>query len=231
MGHFKRIFTNRPLLWACELSAGLLIALSLANAAFSAPETPAATAIPGLIIPLPAECQVEPLPMEYSEAYVQDPSGAVTPPATAGLPAGTPEAFITNMVIPTIGASTETPGSVDSVTSDALTATVYDYLACFNANDYRRMWSLFSARYLAQSLNGDEVDVRDADLSVLENPPPPRQEGGFVGFIPSDEITVDANGRLSMTVQLVAQLHPNNPDAVPIYFVFDRGRYRIDQLG
>jgi hypothetical protein len=232
MTYAKSILTNHPLVWALELSVGLLIALSFAISAYSAPETPtpAPTAIPGMIVPSPEECRVEPLPMEFIEAYVHDPSGAVTPPVTAGLPAGTPEALVTNMVTPTIGASTEVAGSVDVATSEVLTATVDDYLACFNANEYRRMWALLTARYLDEYLNGEALSLRDIDLTWLEASPGPRPAGALVGFIPGDGMTVDAEGRICTTAQLITQMVPDHPSTVTICVIFERGRYRIDQL-
>jgi hypothetical protein len=230
MRYAKSILTNRPLVWAFELSAGLLIALSFAISAYSAPETPTPTAIPGMIVPSPDECRVEPLPMAFIEAYIQDHNGAVTPPVTAGLPAGTPEALVTNMVTPTIGASTEVAGSVDAATSAALTATLDDYLACFNANEYRRMWALLTARYLDEYLNGDALSLRDIDLTWLKASPGPKPAGALVGFIPGDGMTIDAEGRICTTAQLITQMVPDHPNTVTICFVFERGRYRIDQL-
>jgi hypothetical protein len=232
MRYAKTILTNRPLIWACELSACLLIALSFAISAYSAPETPTTTptAIPGMIVPSPDECRVEPLPMAFFEAYVQDPSGAVTPPATAGLPLGTPEALVTNMVIPTIGASTEIAGAVDAATSEALNLTIGDYLACFNANEYRQMWALLSARYLDEYLNGDALSLRDVDLTWIERPSGPRPAGALVGFIPGDGMTVDAEGRICTTAQLITQMVPDHPSTVTVCFIFERGRYRIDRL-
>jgi hypothetical protein len=230
MRYAKSILTNRPLRWAFELSAGLLIALSFAISVYSAPETPTPTAISGMIVPSPDECRVEPLPMAFIEAYIQDPSGAVTPPATAGLPVGTPEAFVTTMVTPTIGASTEIAGSVDVATSAALTTTLGDYLACFNANEYRRMWALLTARYLDEYLNGDALSLRDIDLTWLEASPGPKPAGALVGFIPGDGMTVDSEGRICATAQLIIQMVPDHPSTVMICFVFERGRYRIDQL-
>jgi hypothetical protein len=224
----KSILGNRPLQWGFGLSAGLLIALSLANAAYSASQT--ATTMPRMIVPSPDECQVEPLPMEFFEAYIQDPSGAVTPPATAGLPAGTPEALVAETVMPTIGASSEVAGSVDAATAAALSATLSDYLACFNANEYRWMWSLLTARYLNEYLNGGGLPLQDVDLTWLETPPAPRPEGALVGFIPGDEMTVDTVGRICTTAQLITQMIPDNPSTVTVCFVFERGRYRIDQL-
>jgi hypothetical protein len=230
MKYLQSMLANRSLRWAFELSAGLLIALSLASAACSAPETQTATVIPGMITPSPDECQVEPLPMEFFEAYIKDPSGAVTPPVTAGLPDGTPEALVTNMVTPTIGASTEVTGSVDAVTSAAITTTLRDYIACFNANEYRWMWSLLTARYLNEYLNGGGSPLQDADLTWLETPPGPRPKGALIGFIPGDAMSVDAAGRICTTAQLITQMIPDNPSTVTICFVFERGRYRIDQL-
>jgi hypothetical protein len=228
----RSILVNRPLRLAFVLSAGLLIALSLAISAYSAPETPTPTptAIPGMITPSPSECQVEPLPMSFFEAYIHDPSSAVTPPATAGLPVGTPESRDLGMVTPTIGASTEGAGLVDSATTAALTGTIGDYLACFNANEYRRMWALLTARYLDEYLNGEALSLPDIDLTWLERSPGPKPADALVGFIPGDGMTVDAEGRICTTAQLITQMIPDHPSAITICFIFERGRYRIDQL-
>jgi hypothetical protein len=230
MKYLQSMLGNRSLRWAFELSAGLLIALSLASVAYSAPERQTATEIPGMITPSPDECQVEPLPMEFFEAYIQDPSGAVTPPPTAGLPDGTPEALVTTLLTPTIGASTAIAGSVDSATSAAVTATLRDYLACFNGNEYRWMWSLLTTRYLNEYLNGGGLPLKDVDVTWIERPSGPRPAGALVGFIPGDEMTVDAQGRICTTAQLITQMLPDNPSTVTVCFVFERGRYRIDQL-
>jgi hypothetical protein len=217
---------------AIELSAVLLITLSFANSSYSAPVSPTAAAIPEKVTPLPGECDVEPLPMAFFEAYVQDNSGAVTPPPFAGLPVGTPGIRSEVSETPTVGPSTEIPygSAVDSATIHALNDTLNDYIACFNASDPLRQFALFSTRYLNQFLHSGDAPLSKSNLPWIAATPIPRSTRNLISFGPLDFAYLTADGLVCSYPQLVDWPFTDEPINAQMCFVFERGRYRIYSL-
>ncbi|MCC6314113.1 MAG: hypothetical protein IT337_08855 [Thermomicrobiales bacterium] len=172
----------RPLVLAA------LIATTAAGYGWTSPRAAAQTA--GTATPYPgdpADCQIAPRPANDFTALREEP-----PPATPDLP---PNPFQGE--------------PADPATVAAVTETVHEFFACFNAGDFGRIAALYTDEGFHRNFSGPGADVTAEDLADLlrPRPTPPEQwrilEGiDDVRMLPDGRATtiVDAAGQRSLLV-------------------------------
>jgi hypothetical protein len=110
----------------------LQVTMPMAFAAQDA--SPVVSPPPGLIVPDPGECTVEPRPVSFFESLIATPP---TLPADADQRFWSPTQEKREWMMPA-------GEPVDADTVEAVTATLHEALACLNANDPLRFLNLFS---------------------------------------------------------------------------------------
>ena len=183
--------------------------------AFAQDATPAAMAGEA---PDPEACQVEPRSADELIAlwYQEDEAGTpvlatpeVTPAASVPVPLGEP---------------------ADAETVEAVTATVHEVFACFNAGDFGRALSLFSENLvLAFGPSPEETpeDVR----AFVEGPTQPAPTEQRIRLLAVTDVSVTANGRAAaFVVSDDPTVPPAGPETALVYFVEEGGRWLVDEV-
>ena len=157
------------------------------------PATPAATPLPAVACVAPARSEAD------LAALFATPAAGATPATMrpdGTVPGGTP---------------------ADAATTAALTATISGWLACQNAGESLRAWSLFTDRYLRHLLD------RQGGLGIVTwsslatpNPAPPDRLARIAGV---RDARVLPDGRAGATVTLT---YPSVPMPKHFFFVFER---------
>jgi len=166
-----------------------------------------------LVAPAPAGCQVEPRTLDALAAFLATPAAEA---ATPDINTGTPVSFVAPAGEP-----------ADPATVAGVTATATALFACYNANDYLRVFALFTDEYLARSFV-DEGMTEEA-LGFFGMPPEARPADAWESIAVRD-VRVLVDGRVG------AFLVGHNPEGDGVDFVdytvfVERdGRYLIDDV-
>lgn len=202
-----RILTNA--------SRTMLGALLVGVAVFTPmPNTGAQEATPAPIaadIPAPQECEVEPRELPLL-------AEAATP-----LPVATPAPIAASAAEPFVLPTGETP---DVATTEAVTATVRESLACRNANDLLRAYALFTPS-MVQSLFGSAATIDPDVRALIAEKQDPVARRGRVALVQITDMALLPDGRVGALV-LTANAERIYQDY--LYFVQDEasGRWLID---
>ena len=129
---------SRGVLIACVGVVVVCIIALTATRDDSAPVTPEATGVAGTppVASAPTGCDVSPRPTSFLETLVNDPEPDVTPERVEGVPDGE---------------------AVDEATRAEITAVITELIACTNAGDLMRAFSLYEDGYLRRLLDQDGV--------------------------------------------------------------------------
>jgi hypothetical protein len=181
--------------------ARMVIALALGLAVLAPPataqETTPATGLP--VTPDPAECVVAPRRIEDFAALVG--TSVPAPQEAFARPRGEP---------------------ADPETAAAITATVRELVACFNAGD----WLRAAALYTNAGFGEDFAGTTREELLVLEASPSPIEEMGRVALIAVRDIERLPDERAGAVVVVGAE---GTPDIYAfLYFAPDGERWLID---
>jgi hypothetical protein len=164
----------------------------------------AATATPGAAAPIACEVPARSIPAVIELLA----SSIATPEATTGgqtLPEGSP---------------------VDAQTQAEMERVVRTWLACQNAGEPLRAWSLFSDGYLYRLLSRQGT-TSEEDLAELATPWPESEGGAALLHVEGHRALPD--GRWGATVTIA---YPSVPMPKNFFFYFTRidGRLRIDGI-
>lgn len=204
-----------------------LIVASSARVMAQQDATPAAG-----VAPDPAECQVEPRAADDLIA-VWFPGGtpiAATPEGSPADASGT--ALDVNEDGTPVGAVIDVPVGepADAETIDAVTATVREVFACFNAGDFGRALSLFSDNLVAGF--GPEPGESIEDVrGFLEAEPTPAPEGQRIVLIAVTDVVVMDDGRVGAIVTSNdPTVEPEGMETALVIFVEEDGRWLVDEV-
>jgi hypothetical protein len=185
-----------------------VVAVMLGGTVFTTPlalaqdVTPDAAVVTSLTLPAagdPASCQVEPRAIEDYEALVGTPIPAT--PAVMTLTSGTP---------------------ADQATVDAITATVLEASACFNAGAFRRLGGLYTDAGFME----DNAGMTTESLADFAAEPSALPSDEHVSVLDVAAVQLLPDGRVGAVV--VYQL-PSGQSAVDLMlFAKDGDRYLID---
>lgn len=167
------------------------------------PATPVATPLPAVVCDLPARPEAD------LTALFATPAAEATPPTVR--PDGT-----------VLGG---TPA--DAATTAALTATVSRWLACQNAGQPLRAWSLFTDRYLRHLLDRQGgLGIVSWDSLATPDPAPPDRLAAITDV---RDARILPDGRAGATVTLV---YPSVPMPKHFFVVFERvgDAWKIDGI-
>ena len=182
--------------------AQVVVAVALGLAVL-APAAAAQEATPaGLpVTPDPAECMVAPRPLEDFAALIGTPVPA--PLENFERPRGEP---------------------ADPETTAAVTATVRELVACFNAGDWPRAAALYTDAGFAEDFARTTVE----DLDVLAATPQAIPEMGRVALITVRDIETLPDDRVGAVVMVGAE---GTDDTVYfLYFAQENGRWLVDSF-
>lgn len=158
-----------------------------------------------------SECTVSPRPTRDLIAVLKAPPGLARDAQN-----GTP---VSLQAPPTGG------GPANAETANAVTATAREAVACLNAGDLARLFSLYSENYLVHFWGGiagpdlSEKEVQER-VQALETPKP-QPESDQLALIAVDDVEVLPDGRVMATVI-------NNHGESRVVFVKDGDRYLVD---
>ncbi len=197
---------------ALSLLASLLVLCLLATPVTAQEATPEAD----LVTPDPEECQVEPRSMETLTGLIATPVADLATPEFQSATPVTVETF-------------EPPEGepADEETLAGVTATATELFACYNANDYLRVFALFTDEYLARSFAEEGVDEEALEFFGMPAEPKPSEEWESIAL---QDAQILEDGRVG------AYLIGHNPEGDGADFVdytifVERdGRYLIDDV-
>jgi hypothetical protein len=165
----------------------------------------ASPAADDFVTPDPAACQVAPRSVDELVAFLATPA-AGTPAAETAAPAGEP---------------------ADADTVAAVTDTVNELYACYNANAFLRVYGLYTDGFLARSLAG--ADINPDALSLFATPIAPEDPADRISVAVRD-VQMLPDGRVSVRVVDRTPL-ANNAENTTIYLFVERdGRWLIDDM-
>lgn len=179
----------------------LAVACSLSGTG-SAQDEPPKTAP---VAPDPALCQVDPRPIADFAAFAGTP--AASPPAASAkelsVPAGTP---------------------ADAATVEAVMATIHEYYACNNGNDFPRVFALLTDAGLKRTLSLSGMSEKE--LAFLAEPPAPTDKRDWEAVAVSEVVTL-ADDRVAARVDGIGL---GGPFRGLVLLVPEADRYLIDEL-
>ncbi len=188
-----------------------LFSLALVGPAVALAQEPTSPAAGFPITPDPAECQVEPRDLEAFVAIsaAATPAGEMAEPTTVAVPVGPP---------------------ADDATGAAITDTVREVFACFNAGDVRRALSLLTDDAIRDLAGADPIPEEELRAFLGATPEAVPAEGRATILAISD-IVLLPEGQVGA---LVVTVDPTNPEenltTVHFRFVQAEGRWLIDQV-
>ena len=187
-----------PLFW-------LVLLAGLAPTAASAQE---ATPASDFVTPDPEACQIEPRTIENLASFL------ATPSASPAVDAATPQ-------VP--DAPDGVPADVDVV--EGITATAYELYACYNANDFLRVFAFFTDGYMTRSFASEDIAP---DAIGLFATPIPAQAADERFSISVQDVQVLVDGRIGANVITHSPL--GDGADTPTYYIFveQDGRYLVD---
>jgi uncharacterized cupredoxin-like copper-binding protein len=157
----------------------VLVVLSMILFAHPAVTAQNSTPAAGEVID-PAECQVEPRPIEEIEQLV----GTAREEADA-----TPDAA---------QAGSMEGEDADEATVQAVTQTYRELVACLNAGEFLRVYALYTDDYLRRTLSGTDIDLEQ----IQATPSPDRQEMTALAGV--SEVRQLTGGRVAARVETIS---------------------------
>lgn len=203
----RRVSVLVALVAAAFVAAWLVFGAGRSVAAQDA--TPVAAAFP--LTPDPAECQVARRPVEEFVTVITQATPVAVPPgaATVDVPVGE---------------------LADEETVAAITATVREIIACFNAADFGRAFSLLTDEAL-RGFAAEEPIPEEELRGFLGATPEAVPTEGWTTILAITDVVVLADGRVGA---LVASLDPTQPEEGPttihLTFVQVDGRWLVDRV-
>ncbi len=188
------------------VAALLLLALLGPAVALAQDTTPVAGTFP--VTPDPAECQVEP---RSAEEFLAISAGA-TPTAAAP-----------------VASAVEVPlgEAADAETVAAVTTTVREILACFNAGDFPRAFSLFSTDAIRQTAAEDPLPEEEL-RAFLEATPEALPAGERTTLLALTDVMDLEDGQVGAFLATTDAF--TGPDTVYVVFVQEDDRWLIDDI-
>lgn len=184
----------------------LAVACSLSGTV-SAQDEPPKTAP---VAPDPALCQVEPRPLADFAAFAGTPAAsppAASPPAASAkelsVPAGTP---------------------ADAATVEAVMATIHEYYACSNGNDFPRAFALLTDAGLKRTLS--LTGMTEKELAFLAETPGPTDKRDWEAVAISEVVTLP-DDRVAARIDGIGL---GGPFRGLVLLVPEADRYLIDEL-
>lgn len=195
--------------WLASVAACCLVVAALA--AFStATVAQDATPLADLDVPAPAECRVAPVPVARLRQGAATPIGG-TPVGDAATPFAPP-----------------VDTAADAATTEAVTATVREAIACANAGNLLRGLALASDSYRDRFVAGLDLgrfDERSVDL--LATPEPPLDGQALLGV---RDVQFLADGRVGLVVTTADDPSEVVPRERYVLLVASAGRWLIDDV-
>ena len=167
----------------------------------------------------PAECQVEARSADDLLALWYQENDAGTP--VLATPVADADMELTSVPVP-LGEP------ADAETVEAVTATVREVLACFNAGDFPRALSLFTDP-LVQQFGPEPGQSPEDAIAFLEATPEPAPREQRVTLLAVTDVSVMADGRVGAFV--ISDDPSGPPEGVEtelIVFVEEGGRWLVD---
>ncbi len=157
------------------------------------------------LTPDPADCRIEPLPIESLIAVMGTPA-ADSPAAPAS-----PTPFVRPDGEP-----------ADEATTEAVVATVHEVFACANAGDFMRIYANFTDDYLRHFLAG--TPMNDQVIAYFTASPVPLPEAEKRSIVRIEDVQLLADGRAGVVVVLDEPEDPRTeePDYIFLEQVGDR---------
>ncbi len=154
------------------------------------------------------------------------PSACTVAPRVFPLPTETPIGTITPGPVETTPFALPTGDPVDEPTATAVRATIVESIACRNAGDFRRAYSLFTDRFVAHLLGAP--DTLDPDLLArLAASPTPVDEVDRLALGDVAQIERLADGRVGA---IVVTHNRVEVFADYLYLTETDGRWQIDEV-
>lgn len=155
-------------------------------------------------------CQVDPRPPDFILTLAGTPTANGIPPTASPTPFASPDG---------------TPA--DDQTVEAITATMQEAVACFNAADLLRAFALFSDDYFRRLI--PEGPVGEAFTGFLTGAPAPVTQ---IGLHAIQDVRMLADGRVGALVTLVDPDAPSPEEADRrfVVFVMVGDRWLIDEV-
>jgi hypothetical protein len=202
----------------CVSVAVIVLAVLSATVAVAQDATPAA--VLGEAID-PAECTVEALPTDEMVALWFQENDAGTPVVATPEPA--PDMFPESVPVP-LGEP------ADAATVAAVTATVREVIACFNAGSFVRAFALYSEALQQQF--GPEPEDTVADVQAfLEMPDEPLPADEQTRLVAVTDVSVMADGRVGAFVVLDdPQGPPDGAETALLLLVQGDDRWLVDAI-
>jgi hypothetical protein len=186
----------------------VLILLTVSNAGAGAQDaTPAGYPL----TPDPADCRVEPRPIESVVAVVDTPivreAGTATNPPPFVRPQGEP---------------------ADDATTEAVVATVHELFACANAGDFLRIYAHFTDEYLHVFLAG--TPMNDEVIAYFTASPVPLPDVERRIIVRLGEVQLLPDGRAGLVVVLDEPDDPRTEEPDYIFLEQVGDRWLVDEV-
>lgn len=195
---------HRPLV---RMIAFLLLAGFVPMAAAAQESSP----VDDFVSPDPAACRVTPRTLDDLRGFLPSPADEGTPSAIAAPPSPVPPEGV--------------PADPEIV--EAITAVTYELYACLNANDFLRVFALYTDGYMTRSFVSEDIAPEAIDLFGTPIPAEPADKRTSVAV---RDVQVLDDGRIGA---LVVSRSPYADGAdVPTYYIFveQEGRYLVDDI-
>ena len=157
------------------------------------------------LAPDPADCRVEPRPIESVVEVVG------TPAAGDAVAPASPTPFVRPQGEP-----------ADAATTEAVVATVHQLFACANAADFLRIFALFTDEYLRVFLAGTPINEDVLAYFAASPVPLPDEERRIIVRIEEVEILPDGRAGVVVVLDEPADPRTEEPDYVFLERVGDR---------
>ena len=163
------------------------------------------------LTPDPADCRIEPRPIESLIAVMGTPA-ADSPAAPAS-----PSPFVRPEGKP-----------ADAVTAAAVIATVHEVFACANAGDFLRIYANFTDDYLRHFLAG--TPMNDQVIAYFTASPVPLPEAEKRIIVRIEEVQLLADGRAGVVVVLDEPEDPRTEEPDYIFLEQVGDRWLLDEV-
>ena len=187
------------------LGVGVVLAALLVGSGTAAQDVPPKGEI---VVPDPSRCEIEPRPVADLARYVGTPAARETSSPTVAndevaLPKGEP---------------------ADPEAAAAVVATIEELYACYNANDYPRVFALFTDDGLRRVL--PDFGLTEKDLAFIAETPVPAPKEAWRA-VAVQQVVGLPDGRVGALIEGRA---PGEGFAAVAILVAEDGRYLVDEL-
>ena len=192
--------------------------------------TAAQTTLPASfpVTPDPADCQVEPRPIEELGAVVGMPTASPASPTKSTTSSGT------SSPLPASPLASATPfvaprgEPADPETAEAVTATVYELFACTNAGAFMRVYALFTDDFTREFFAGTPLTEEVA--AFLTAPPTPLPEDQRRIIVRFGEVQLLPDGRAGLVTVLDEPDDPRTEEPDYLFLEQVDGRWLVDEV-